>query len=202
MRSLFFLLITVFVLSSSPVFAADADTAAAPAPAVTPPIARIGVVDMQIIATESDPAKAAREDMEKKYGKERESLEKKGQSLRNQAESLKKNSKASEQKRLDFIKSKQKLDQDAQKLVRKVEQDEIKIRQEMVTLIFNAAYEVARAKGYNFVVDVNGGGVLYADRSMDLTQDVLQEVNRLYKENKDKKTAAPQKDNVAKPEKK
>ena len=54
----------------------------------------------------------------------------------------------------------------------------------MVTLVFSATYEVARAKGFNFVVDVTAGGVLYADQSMDLTQDVLAEVNKLYKEKK------------------
>ena len=52
----------------------------------------------------------------------------------------------------------------------------------MVTLVFSATYEVARAKGFNFVVDVTAGGVLYADQSMDLTKEVLAEVNKLYKE--------------------
>ena len=51
----------------------------------------------------------------------------------------------------------------------------------MVTLVFNATYEVAQRKGFNFVVDITAGGVLYADKSMDLTQDVLLEVNKLYK---------------------
>mgnify|MGYP002964516775 CR=1 FL=1 len=59
--------------------------------------------------------------------------------------------------------------------------DRVKLRQDMVTLVFSATYEVARAKGFNFVVDVTAGGVLYADQSMDLTQDVLAEVNKLYK---------------------
>lgn len=187
MRKLILFVLAIFFLSTGAANAAEADTAAS-TPAPSPQVAKIGVVDMQIVATESDPAKAAREEMESKYGKEREGLEKKGQSLKKQAEALK-NPKASEQKKLDFIKAKQKLDQDTRNFLRKVEQDEVKIRQDMVTLVFNATYEVARAKGYNFVVDVNAGGVLYADRSMDLTQAVLEEVNRLYKENKNKKPA-------------
>ena len=66
--------------------------------------------------------------------------------------------------------------------MRKVEQDEVKIRQEMVTLVFNATYNVAQRKQFTFVVDVTAGGVLYAEQSMDLTQDVLEEVNKLFKE--------------------
>ena len=57
----------------------------------------------------------------------------------------------------------------------------------MVTLVFSATYEVARAKGFNFVVDVTAGGVLYADQTMDLTQDVLTEVNKIYKEKANEK---------------
>lgn len=36
------------------------------------------------------------------------------------------------------------------------------------------------------MVDITAGGVLYADQTMDLTQDVLAEVNRLHKEDKAK----------------
>lgn len=198
MRRLIILTIAIFLLSGVISYAAEAEKAATPAPSTPLPV-KIGVVDMQIVATESEPAKAAREDMEKKYGKEKNSLEKKGESLKKQAEALK-NPKASEQKKVDFIKAKQKLDQDTRTFLRKVEQDEIKIRQDMVTLVFNATYEVARAQGYTFVVDVNAGGVLYAERSMDLTPAVLEEVNRLYRENKDKKPApAAKKENTEKP---
>ena len=108
-------------------------------------------------------------------------LEKQGEALKKKAEALK-NPKASEEKKLDFIRSKQDLDQKTRNFLRKVEQEEVKLRQDMVTLVFSATYEVARAKGFNFVVDVTAGGVLYADQTMDLTQDVLAEVNKIYKE--------------------
>lgn len=144
------------------------------------PAAKIGVVDMQAVATQSDPAKAAKKQMESKYGKEREALEKQGETLKKKAEALK-DPKASEEKKLEFIRLKQELDQKTRNFLRKVEQEEIKLRQDMVTLVFNATYEVAQRKGFNFVVDITAGGVLYADKSMDLTQDVLLEVNKLYK---------------------
>ena len=144
------------------------------------PAAKIGVVDMQTVATQSEPAQSAKKQMESKYGNERQSLEIQGEALKKKAEDLK-NPKASEEKKLAFIRAKQELDQKTRNFLRKVEQDEVKLRQDMVTLVFSATYEVARAKGFNFVVDVTAGGVLYADQSMDLTQDVLAEVNKLYK---------------------
>ncbi|BAV92550.1 OmpH family outer membrane protein [Candidatus Desulfovibrio trichonymphae] len=152
----------------------------------TVPTAKIGVVDMQTVATESDPAQAAKKQMEEKYGEERNTLEKQGEDLKKKAGSLK-SPKTSEEKKLEFIRAKQDLDQKTRNFLRKVEQDEIKLRQDMVTLVFSAAYEVAHARGFNFVVDVTAGGVLYAEQAMDLTQDVLVKVNKLYKEKSAKK---------------
>lgn len=180
MIRLFLSLIAAFFMMNAASFAADASAV---------PPAKIGVVDMQTVATESEPAKAAKAQMEAKYGKERAALEKQGNALKKQAEGLK-NPKSTEQKKVDFIKAKQKLDNETRSFLRKVEQDEVKLRQDMVTLVFSATYEVARAKGFNFVVDVTAGGVLYADKSMDLTQDVLAEVNKIYAANKDKKPEA------------
>jgi outer membrane protein len=157
------------------------------------PTAKIGVVDMQTVASQSVPAEAARKQMDDKYGKERQALEKQGEALKKKAEGLK-NPKTSEEKKLEFIRAKQDLDQKTRNFVRKVEQDEVRLRQDMVTLVFQAAYEVAHSKGFNFVVDVTAGGVLYADQSMDLTQDVLAEVNKLYEVSKFHKEKDSKKD--------
>lgn len=72
-------------------------------------------------------------------------MEKQGEALKKKAEDLK-NPKASEEKKLAFIRAKQELDQKTRNFLRKVEQDEVKLRQDMVTLVFSATYEVARAK--------------------------------------------------------
>ena len=165
-----------------------------------PPAAKIGVVDMQTIAMDCDAAKAFKEQMENKYGKERSSLEKQGQDIKKQAEALK-NPKTTEAKKVAFLQSRQKLEQTTRNFMRKIEQEEVKFRQDMVSLVFNAAYEVAKAKGYNFVVDVTGGGVLYADPAMDLTKDVLAEVNKIYQENAAKKAAEPKADDAKKTKK-
>ena len=155
------------------------------AESAAPTTPKIGVVDMQAVATQSEPAKAAKEKMEKQFGKERTDLEKQGEALKKKAEELK-GPKGTEEKKLAFIRKKQELDQKTRNFLRKVEQDEVKLRQDMVTMVFNATYNVAQKKGFNFVVDITAGGVLYADQTMDLTQDVLAEVNRLHKEDKAK----------------
>lgn len=175
MRKLMYLTLAVCLMMAGAVVANAAEPAAA----------KIGVVDMQAVATQSEPAQAAKKQMESKYGKERAALEKQGEALKKSAEELK-GPKASDEKKLAFIRKKQELDQKTRNFLRKVEQDEVKLRQDMVTMVFNATYNVAQKKGFNFVVDITAGGVLYADQTMDLTQDVLAEVNRLHKEDKAK----------------
>ena len=140
---------------------------------------KIGVVDMQVIASSSEPAKDAKKKMEAKFGDEKVELEKEAKALQAKGQALQK--KPTEAKQVEFIKLKRKFDEKQYKFARSVEKDEVKIRQEMVTLVFRAAYEVAQAKGFNYVVDVTAGGILYADQNMDLTDDVLAEVNKLWK---------------------
>lgn len=142
---------------------------------------KIGVVDMQVVATKSSPAMDAQTRMKSKYGAERDQLEKQAKALQAKAETLKNGKDVSEDKKVEFIRLKRDLDEKTRNFARKVEQDEVKIRQDMVTLVFRAAYEVAQRKGINFMVDVTAGGVLYADQSMDMTNDVMAEVNKLWK---------------------
>ncbi len=148
---------------------------------------KIGVVDMQVIATESEPAKDAKKKMDAKFGAEKTELEKQAKELQSKGEALQK--KPTEAKQVEFVKLKRAFDEKQYKFARNVEQDEVKIRQEMVTLVFRASYEVAQAKGLNYIVDITAGGVLYADQSMDMTKAVLEEVNKLWKagETKEKK---------------
>lgn len=47
---------------------------------------------------------------------------------------------------------------------------------EVVTQIRSAVEKVAGDKGYNVVLDSSGGFIIYIDKSMDLTSDVLQEL--------------------------
>ena len=48
---------------------------------------------------------------------------------------------------------------------------------DVVQLIRAAVEKVAESKGLNFVVDAAGGFIVYADRSLDLTPEVLGELN-------------------------
>ncbi len=140
---------------------------------------KIGVVDMQVVASESEPAKDAKKKMESKFGTEKKQLEKQGKDLQKKAEALQGND--NKDKQVEFIRLRREFDEKTRNFALKVEKDEVKLRQDMVTLVFKAAYEVARRKGFDYVVDVTAGGVLYAEKDMDLTKEIVEEVNKLWK---------------------
>ena len=174
-----FVFITIFsLLLTQQIFAADA------------PTTKIGVIDMQSILGQSDPAKSAQKQLESKYGKEKQEIDKQGEALKKRAEGLK-NPKTTKKEQEAFIRSKQDLDNKTRNFLRKIEQDQTKLQQELVNLIFKATANISKAKGYSFVVDVTAGGVIFAEQSMDLTKEVMEEVNKLYKEGSSKKEEKP-----------
>ena len=147
---------------------------------------KIAIVDMREVVTNSKPAKKAKATMESKFRAERDRLEKQGNDLQKQADALKspgsnQTREALEQKRTEFIRKRQDLDQKAREFTAKVEKEEVQLRNDLLDLAFKAAKDFAVKKGVTYLVDA--GSILYADPSMDVTKEFMEEVNRQWKEN-------------------
>ena len=148
---------------------------------------KIAYVDMRDIATNSEPAKKAKATMESKFRAERDKLDKQANDLQKQAEALKRpsgnqTSEALDQKRADFIRKRQDLDQKGREFNAKLEKEQAQLNNEMLEVVFKAAKDFAVKKGITYLVDANAG-ILYADPSMDVTKEFMEEVNRQWKEN-------------------
>lgn len=153
---------------------------------------KIGIVDMRAVITDSEPGKKMKATLTSKFGAERDKLEKQGKDLQKQAESLKNSSsdsrEALEEKRGKFIREKQDLDQKAREFGAKVEKEEMALQNELRAVVMQAAESCAKKLGVNYLVD-SGAGILYADQSMDVTKDMMEEVNRIWKENPPKSSS-------------
>ncbi|MCL1985785.1 MAG: OmpH family outer membrane protein [Betaproteobacteria bacterium] len=148
---------------------------------------KVGIVDIREIVINSEPGKKLKATMTSKFGAERDRLEKQGKDLQKQAESLKSPSgnqtrEALEQKRAEFINKKQDLDQKLREFGAKTEKEEAQLMNELQDVVFKAAKDFAAKKGITYLVTA-GSGILYADPSMDVTKEFMDEVNRLWKEN-------------------
>ena len=147
---------------------------------------KIGIVDMREIITNSEPAKKAKATMTSKFGAERDKLEKQSKEVQKLAESLKSPSpnqtrEALEQKRAEFLRKQQDLEQKGREYNARAEKEQAQLQNEMLDMVFKAAKDFAVKKGISYLVDA--ASILYVDEALVLTKEFMEEVNRQWKEN-------------------
>jgi len=147
---------------------------------------KIAFVNMREVVAESEPVKKARAAMESKFKAERDKLEKQGSDLQKQRDALKNPAsnqarEVTEQKRAEFIRKSQDLDQKMREYSARVEKEGMQFNNEMNDLVNKVAKDFAVKKGITYLLE--GSALLYADPSMDVTKEFMEEVNRQWKEN-------------------
>ncbi len=142
---------------------------------------KIAVFDLQVVAEKSDALKEAQVKWSETYDAEKKLLEKQRTELSKKFESLKKPTEAQQN---DLRKAERDFNDKANALMQKMQKSEQVIRVEMDKLILKAAADYAAAKGYTVIMDVKG--VPYFDKSMEVTEDMLKETNRVWAEAKPK----------------
>lgn len=150
---------------------------------------KIAIVNMQAIASQSEAAQNAQQKMKATFGTEKDQLEKQANDLKKKADDMKVqaaalSAEAKEDKKVEFIRLKRDLEDKTRAFARKVEAAELRVRQEMAALILQAAKEYGEKKGYTLILDGAAAGVVHADKGIDATKDLLEEVNRLYRTGK------------------
>ncbi len=158
----------------------------------------VGVFNSQTIAIDSEPAKAAQKQLQSQFGAERGQIEKLAQNLQKEGESLQAQTaalsqKAREEKQMDFLRKRRDFEEKSRAFAIKVEGRENQIRQTIGRLIFQASGTVAKKRNLEMVFDAAAGSIMYALPSMDITKDVIAEVNRLWKAGGSKFDTAPAK---------
>lgn len=147
---------------------------------------KLGVFNSQTVALQSEPAKTAQKQMQSQFGTEKTQLETQARDLQKQGETLQAQSaamaqKAREEKQMEFMRKRRDFEEKSRNFAMRVEQEENRIRQNMGKFIFDAAAVVAKKRGLDLVLDASTGSVMFAAPSLDLTQDMLDEVNRQWK---------------------
>ena len=195
-------IITVLLLGTAPVFAQD-EPAAAPATLPFPAGARIGYVDLQRVLAGSAEGQASNTRVQELTDEKIGEIEARNNELQDELQTANQLLQDSQQKlaqgesvmsgeaRINLQReiSRMQLDmqrqtQDAQAEMERVQQDaqqEIEALQqelqiEFETLLSPAIDEVATEKGLDFLMAV-GPGVIWANRSLDLTQAVIDKLN-------------------------
>jgi outer membrane protein len=151
--------------------------------------AKIAIFNSRAVAANSEPFTAARKKIENQYGPEKKKLEQQAQTLQKQADDLQKqrtamSREALTQKSDEFMRTKHNFEDASQSYGRKVEAALIRIDQEFGARLFQASQDYGMRKGLSILIDTAVSGVVYSDKSVDVTEDLIKEVARVYKEGK------------------
>ena len=140
----------------------------------------IAVFNVQKVAAECDALKDAKAALEKKFGAQKEALEKQRETLEKKAAALK--GKATERQQAELSKLHREYTEKAQAFVRVFQADELRVRRDIDTVISTAAKELAARKGYSIILD--SGAAVYFEPKLDVTNEMLAEINTVWAKSK------------------
>lgn len=146
---------------------------------------KVGLVNMQVLVEKSDMGKLAQQNMQEEFSAERNEIAKLRQDVQAMIEDIKAQAatltpEAKERKWMEYINMKRVLDDKSREFSRKVEAAEGRVRKEMVGLFIIAAKSFSEKNGYSLIMDGNQSGVVFADKSLDVTEEMLKEVNLIW----------------------
>jgi outer membrane protein len=139
---------------------------------------KFGVFDVQKVAAESDALKMAKEDVDKRFGKQRTDLEKERDDIEKKAESFKKKAPTEKQQKA-LQKQHREYQEKTQAFMKILQAEEMRIRQGLEKAITQAAKAVAVKNGYLLILDK--AAAPYFDPRQDVTSEILMEVNNITK---------------------
>ena len=145
---------------------------------------KIGVANPMRLSAQSAPGKEAEKQLSAMFGKEREQLEKQGAALNKQAEDLRKQAAAlSEKARNDraqkIQKQAQELDTKGAAYTQRLSRVQQAINSQLNDVLRAACESYAKKNGYDMIVD--GTVVMFYTKANDVTDELIEEVNKIWK---------------------
>lgn len=151
--------------------------------------AKIAVFNSRAVAAKSTPFTDAQKKIEGQYGPEKTRLEGQGKQLQKQADELQKqrtalSREAFAERSESFMRAKRNFEDAMQAYTRKVEGALIRVNQEFAQRMFMAAQDYGMKRGISVLIDTATDSVAYYDKTLDVTEDIIKEVARVYREGK------------------
>lgn len=141
--------------------------------------AKFGLIDMQTVILTVEDGKVARTDLEKKIKTKETELNKRRDEMDTmnkewQAKSSLMSEEARMNKQKEFQEKFLALRTDEQTFREGVKQDEQKATQTIAAKVETIVQKLAKDKGLDVVFEVNSAGILYLDKPVELTKEVIE----------------------------
>ncbi|MDL2272186.1 OmpH family outer membrane protein [Desulfovibrio sp. OttesenSCG-928-I05] len=146
---------------------------------------KIGVFNSRAVAAQCAPAVDAGKKLDAQFANEKSGIERASQDLQKQADELQAKQsvlspEAWEDLRIKFNRQKRDFEDRYQSFVRKVEAANMRVQQEFMNNLFQAAQEYGSKNGYSVLLDSAMGGPIFYDKTVDVTEAMIAELTRVY----------------------
>ena len=150
---------------------------------------KIGVVTVQVLLEKSLAAQSLSQELKAKFEPRKLELQREEAEVRKMEENLKKQDlalklEAKQDMEREFRRRYRDFNESAQIFQQKFNQEKQRLTMPIVKFISEVVQKYGKDHGYTAIYDMFSGGVLYMDSSIDLTDEVLVEVDKAWKAKK------------------
>ncbi|MEW5774014.1 MAG: OmpH family outer membrane protein [Thermodesulfobacteriota bacterium] len=147
---------------------------------------KIGIVDMEKIVRTSEPGQAALNKLKDQFKDLKESMDKQKAEIDKMRDDMEKQSlvlsqEAKMDKQTMFQRKVRDFQDNVQNYQRKMKVEEDKLSKPVLELIMQVVQEYGKKNGYGVLMDGRGAGVVFVSEAVNVTDQVLVEVNKAYR---------------------
>jgi outer membrane protein len=144
---------------------------------------KVGIVDMEKIVRTSEPGQAALNKLKDQFKDAKESMDKQKTEIDKMREDMEKQSlvlsqEAKMDKQTQFQRKVRDFQDSVQNYQRKMKIEEDKLSKPVLELIMQVVQDYGKKNGYGVIMDGRGAGVVFVSEAVNITDELLVEVNK------------------------
>ena len=161
-------------------------------PAVLAAETKVGVINMEVVAKNSEPGREAMEKLQAEFKEMKSELDERKAGIEKLRDALQKqglvlSQEAKLDKELEYKRNVRDFQDLLQSFQRKTKAEEARLTQPIIQMMIEAIQDYGRKNGYTMIVDGKAGGLLYANDTVDITNKIIVEVNKAWRKKGKKK---------------
>lgn len=147
---------------------------------------KIGIVEMDKIVRNSEPGQSALNKLKEQFKDVKETMDKQKAEIDKMRDEMEKQSlvlsqEAKMDKQTMFQRKVRDFQDNAQNYQRKMKAEEDKLSKPVLELIMQVVQDFGKKNGYGLLMDGRGAGVVFASDTVNVTDEVLVEVNKAFR---------------------
>ncbi|GAB6060421.1 OmpH/Skp family outer membrane protein [Desulfonatronum parangueonense] len=147
--------------------------------------AKIGIVDMQTVISDSVPGQEAMQELRTRFEAMKAELDKQNEAITKLRDELQRQSmvlsqEAKQDKELEYRRVVRDFQDQFQAFQVKMKSEEDRLSEPILEMLLNVVDKYGKANNFSMIIDGTAAGLVYADESVIITQPIIQELNKAW----------------------